>query len=100
MARMLIKANQEEAVQSAKREKALPSVLMAIKAEAAIRILLSSHSAGKSHFFLITPFFRNANEVYRMSKASGYSGLTSHNSQTRLQTSSSQLSHKYNTSGD
>ena len=35
-----------------------------------------------------------------MSKASGYSGLTSHNSQTRLQTSSSQLSHKYNTSGD
>jgi hypothetical protein len=53
---------------------------MAIKAEEAIRILLSSHNAGKFKFLLIVIFFRNANEVYRMSKASGYSGLTSHNS--------------------
>ena len=80
MVRMLIKANQAEAVLNVKREKVLPLVLMEIKAEVVIRILLNSHNAGKFKFLLIILFFRNANEVYRMSKASGYSGLTSHNS--------------------
>lgn len=38
MDRMLIKGSPEEAVLNAKREKALPSVLMAIRAELVIRI--------------------------------------------------------------
>jgi hypothetical protein len=53
MVRMLIKANQEEAVLNVKREKVLPLVLMEIKAEVVIRILLSSHNAGKFKFLLI-----------------------------------------------
>jgi hypothetical protein len=52
---------------------------MEIIAEVVIRIQLNNHSAGK-FTFVLNGLFRNANEVYRMSKASGYSGLTSHNS--------------------
>jgi hypothetical protein len=71
----------EEAVLNAKGEKALLSVLMEIKVGPAIRIQSNNHSAGKILIlFYFNSFLRNANEVYRMSKVSGYSGVTSHNS--------------------
>jgi len=80
MVRILIKTNQAEEVLNVKREKLLPSVLMAIKVEVVIRILLSSHNASKFKILLIILFFRDANKVYRIYKASGYSVITSHNS--------------------
>ena len=53
MVRILIKTNQAEEVLNVKREKLLPSVLMAIKVEVVIRILLSSHNASKFKILLI-----------------------------------------------
>jgi hypothetical protein len=53
---------------------------MEIRVEVVIKIQLSNLSAGKFLIRLKIYLFRNANEVYRISKVSGYSGVTSHNS--------------------